>query len=128
MNLLHLVANSFYCGSNGITARVLLLAILVGSVASAADEDADSAKYEIEIAGYKFVPGEDDPPIANVWRRPEREADGDDLHMVQLQGATRQATIDRLSREGLEVVQYIHPYHLRCVGTKGRSRSGRPGR
>jgi hypothetical protein len=66
-------------------------------------------KYAIELGGHKFVPGSNDPPLGN-WKMPQREGDQPDLYLIQLRGATRQATIERVNGLGLKVVQYIHPY------------------
>jgi serine protease AprX len=37
-------------------------------------------------------------------------ADGPDLHLVQFAGPTKAEWLDRLRKDGLEIVQYIHPF------------------
>ena len=66
-------------------------------------------QYEVHLGGYTFVPGDSDPELGK-WKMPEREEDEPGLYMIQLRGATRQATIKQLDERRLKIVQYIHPY------------------
>ena len=67
-----------------------------------------SLNYQLRLGEQTFDPRFEAPtlpPGLNATR-----SDGPDLRLVQLEGPTRDATLDALRDSGLEIVQYIHPY------------------
>ncbi len=64
--------------------------------------------YTLRLGGQSFDPLHDPVPLPAGWEAVPDE--GPDLHLVQLAGPTRDEWLDRLQGDGLEIVQYIHPF------------------
>lgn len=103
------------------SAKFIVVFSMAAALVAARGQD---EQYEIQLGGYKFVPGRNDPQLGN-WRMPQREGDQPDLYLIQLRGATRQATINQLNDRRLKVVQYIHPYTYVVWGRPQDHRSAR---
>jgi hypothetical protein len=64
--------------------------------------------FTLDLGGQRFDTRRGAPTLSAGWDAVG--ADGPDLHLVQFVGPTRDAWLDRLHRDGLEIVQYIHPF------------------
>lgn len=66
-----------------------------------------SDPFTLHLGGRAFDPLRDGVSLPPGWAT---DGDGADLHLVQFVGPTRSAWLEELQEEGLEIVQYIHPF------------------
>jgi serine protease AprX len=66
------------------------------------------ASYELSLGGYEFDPLSGYPRLPTGWE--SITENNSDLRLVQVVGPTRQAWLNALQSDGLEIVQYIHPF------------------
>jgi len=65
--------------------------------------------YELHLGGRSFDPLFDVGLDTGSWSI-ELPSDSKQLRIIQLHGATQDRYIDKLSNEGIQIVQYIHPF------------------
>jgi hypothetical protein len=66
------------------------------------------APFTLDLGGERFDPLAGVPEFGG-WRRASR-SEGPDFHLVQFVRPVRQTSLDALRAEGVEPVQYIHPF------------------
>ena len=64
--------------------------------------------YSLHLGGTSFDPLSQSPQLPDPWRR--EPAPGFDLYLVQLKGPIQPQWLEKLQKNGLEIVQYLHPY------------------
>jgi serine protease AprX len=64
--------------------------------------------YDLRLGEQSFDPLHDPVTLPAGWEAVP--SDGSDLHLVQLAGPTRDEWLNSLQSDGLEIVQYIHPF------------------
>ncbi len=67
-----------------------------------------TAPYTLQLAGSRFDPLYDRVQWPSGWDGVRHH--GPDLHLLQLVGPTRDEWLERLESDGLEIVQYLHPF------------------
>jgi len=65
--------------------------------------------YMLTLGGQSFDPLVSIPDFDTVWDTKSLES-GQGLHLVQFLGPTKDEWLDALDVDGLEVLQYIHPF------------------
>ncbi|MBN1179309.1 MAG: S8 family serine peptidase [Anaerolineae bacterium] len=75
------------------------------------------APFTLSLGGLRFDPRQGAPALPAGWDAVR--SGGPDLHLVQFVGPTRGAWLDGLRRNGLEVVQYVHPFTYVVWGEAG---------
>ena len=73
--------------------------------------------FTLDLGGQRFDTRHGGPSLPAGWDTVR--SDGPDLHLVQFVGPTRDAWLDWLRRDGLQVVQYIHPFTYVVWGEAG---------
>ncbi|MET0230493.1 MAG: S8 family serine peptidase [Rhodanobacteraceae bacterium] len=68
----------------------------------------DEAPFVLDLGGERFDPARAVPSFAE-WNRAPR-GDEADLRLVQFDGPVRQSSLDALRADGVEPIQYIHPF------------------
>jgi hypothetical protein len=102
--------------------------VIVGGAASAdppgtpspAVADAPADSFTLRLAEYTFDPLDALPELPAGWDRVASA--GPDLHLVQLDGPTRAASIESIKARGLEIVQYVYPYTYIVWGSDSQIR------
>ena len=65
--------------------------------------------YALKLGGETFDPLQVKPDFAGSWGNTTQET-GPKLHLIQFQGPTKDIWLRMLENEGLEILQYIHPF------------------
>ena len=65
--------------------------------------------YILTLGGESFDPLYYSPNFDGAWGNPVRET-GPGLHLIQFQGPIKDFWLDTLMKDGLEILQYIHPF------------------
>ncbi len=65
--------------------------------------------YHLDLGGLRFDPLLESPAFKKGWQTPFRST-GPSLHLVQFHGPTKDTWLAFLEKDGLEIVQYIHPF------------------
>ena len=65
--------------------------------------------FSLNLGGEVFDPLEIAPSFNDSWGSISR-GNGISLHLVQFQGPTKDIWLDSIQSEGLEILQYIHPF------------------
>jgi len=65
--------------------------------------------YALALGGETFDPMQFKPDFAGSWGSTAREI-GPSLHLIQFQGPIKDIWLKMLAGEGLDVLQYIHPF------------------
>ena len=96
-----------WVSAHGLLALIAGMCLVSTGLAVVADQVSDE-RYVLDLGGVRFDPLADTPAFPPALAHlPSRE--GHDLHLVQFQGPIKDAQIDSITRNGLEIVQYIHP-------------------
>jgi serine protease AprX len=90
---------------------------LAGLQASGQPYQVYAEPFTLRLGEQSFDPLQDRVVLPHGWEG--GRSDGPDLHLVQLVGPTRDEWLDRLLGDGLEIVQYIHPYTYVVWGDLG---------
>jgi subtilisin family serine protease len=65
--------------------------------------------YSLDLGGRRFDPLLTPPAFEIEWQAAARAA-GPGLHLVQFHGPTKEIWLAALEKDGLEIVQYVHPF------------------
>jgi len=68
-----------------------------------------SNPYMLTLGGQSFDPLESTPSFDTIWK-PQSEESSSGLRLVQFYGPTKEEWLEALEANGLEIVQYIHPF------------------
>ena len=91
------------------TWMVLTPADLAGLDAAGIPYQASPSPYNLTLGGETFDPLHAPPNFPPEIMTP-RDSGRPGLHLVQFKGPTKSAWLDSLQANGLEIVQYIHPF------------------
>ena len=69
----------------------------------------NEAPFVLDLGGERFDPAVSVPAFAG-WNRVASRGDDADLRLVQFTGPVRQAALDALRADGVEPIQYVHPF------------------
>ncbi len=90
---------------------------LAAMAASGADYELRPDPYTLHLGEVVFDPLEGPPPLPAGWD--QVRDDVPDLHLVQFRGPTRGNWLTDLEAEGLQVIQYVHPFTYIVWGRTG---------
>jgi hypothetical protein len=90
------------------TAILVLVGAAAAAEAAKAPAPVSTGGHTLRLAEFAFDPLDGLPELPAGWDRVA--LDGPDLHLVQLDGPTRAASLESIRAHGLEIVQYVYPY------------------
>ncbi len=74
--------------------------------------------YQLTLGGQSFDPLSQSPEFSPSWQAVQKSG-SQSLHLVQFQGPVKEEWLDSLMFNGLDVVQYIHPFTYVVWGANG---------
>ena len=98
----------FRAAKNGLKGVAVLVCLTCLPLAMAADKPVGD--FVLQLGGVQFDPLANPAALPESWSRSPSANNAEDLHLVQFDGPISPQTLADLDANGLEVVQYIHPY------------------